>query len=382
MKKILLIIILFTASLASAQNYDWKRYDSLLVAGINQIYGIKFADAEKTFSVVEKEYALHPAGKFFKAMITWWRIAVELDNENLDEKFYDQLEQVIDQCDEILDNNSKNADAMFFKGGALGFRGRLRAIRESWLKAAMDGKEGLNLIIKAFQVNPKNIDLQLGFGIYHYYADVIPKKYPAVKPLMVLFPSGDKNRGIRELENVAFNGRYARIESLYFLMTIYFGDEFDNDNAIKYLNILLKDFPDNPVFQRYYGATLYRKNEFEKSESVFRDILHKADKNYFGYNNRSRREAYYYIGNNFKTKNILDSARIYFEKSEKLSREIDKKEPSGFLQNLVLYLGMIYDQLGWRDKAIKYYNEVLDMKERGNSHTLAKEYLKTPYKRQ
>lgn len=366
--------------MVSAQNYDWKKYDSLVVAGVNQIYGIKFSDAEKTFSVVEKEFPQHPAGKFFKAMITWWRIAVDLDNESLDKPFYKQLEEVIDMCDDMIDKNSKNADAMFFKGGALGFRGRLRAIRENWFDAAMDGKEGLSLIIKSYKLNPKNTDTQLGFGIYHYYADVIPKKYPAVKPFMVFFPQGDKARGIRELENVAFNGRYAKIESRYFLMTLYYSLEYDNENTIKYANLLLSDFSDNPIFQRYYGSTLYKQNDFVKAETIFRDILHKADKGYFGYNDRARREAYYYIGNNFKNKNNTDSARVYFEKSEKLSRQLDKKEPSGFLQNTVLYLGELYDLLGIRDKAIKYYNEVLDMKARGDSHVLAKQYLKTPYK--
>ncbi len=381
MKKTIFILLILSAAAVKGQNYDWKKYDSLLVAGINQIYGIKFDDAERTFSEVEKEFPQHPAGKFFKAMITWWRIAVDIDNESYDDGFYKQLEEVIDMCDDILDNNPKNADAVFFKGGALGFRGRLLAIRESWFKAAMDGKEGLGLIIKAYQLNPKNVDVQLGFGIYHYYADVIPKKYPVVKPFMVFFPSGDKERGLRELEDVAIHGKYAKYEARYFLMTIYFSFENDNDKTIKYLDLLLNDFPDNPVFERYYGTTLYRKNDLAKAVDVFRDVLKKAGKGYFGYNDRARREAYYYIGDNFKKKDMTDSARVYYEKSEKLSRILDKKEPSGFLQNTVLYLGMIYDQLGMRDKAVACYNEVLDMKPRGDSHTLAKQYLSTPYKK-
>jgi len=378
--KIIITLLLFSSA-AFAQNYDWKRYDSLVVAGINQIYGIKFDAAEKTFTTVEKEFVLHPAGKFFKAMITWWRIAVDLDNETLDDHFYKQVEEVMDMCDDMLDKNPKNADAVFFKGGALGFRGRLRAIRESWFKAAMDGKEGLSLIIKAYQLNPNNVDIQLGFGIYHYYADVIPKKYPMVKPFMVFFPSGDKARGLRELENVANNGRYAKIESRYFLMTLYYSFENDVENTLKYLTMLRNDFPDNPVFERYYGSILFKKNDYTNSEKIFRDILSKAGKNLFGYNDRARRESYYYIGNIFMNKDIPDSARIYFEKSEVISRKMDKSEPSGFLQNTVLFLGKLYDQLGMRDKAIKYYNEVLDMKERGDSHTQAKQYLKSPYKK-
>ena len=97
------IIFLLTIHI-KAQNYDWVRHDSLVKAGVNQIYGIEFDEAEKTFDVVVKEYSTHPSGIFFKAMITWWRILLDLDNENLDDKFYNQLEECIDMCDEILEN--------------------------------------------------------------------------------------------------------------------------------------------------------------------------------------------------------------------------------------------------------------------------------------
>ncbi len=100
-----------------------------------------------------------------------------------------------------------------------------------------------------------------------------------------------------------------------------------------------------------------------------------------GYNDRFRREATYYIGNDFLIRNVPDSAAFYFDKSEKLSRQLDKGNESGWLINTVLFLGMLYDQLGKRDLAIKYYNETLKLRERGNSHEQAERYLKTPYKK-
>lgn len=364
----------------SAQNYDWVRHDSLVKAGVNQIYGIEFDKAEKTFDTVVKEYPTHPSGKFFKAMITWWRILLDLDNESMDDKFYDQLDECIDICDEILDENEKSVDALFFKGGSLGFSGRLRAIRESWFDAALDGKEGLALVFDAYKSNPKNIDIQLGFGIYHYYADVIPQRYPAVKPFMVFFPKGDKVRGLKELENVAWNGRYARIESRYFLMTLNFQFEERMDEARKWGKLLLNDFPNNPNFQKYYGLTFVKENNYQEAAKIFREIYYRSLKGMPGYNKRYKREATYYLGMDFKNKNVADSAAYYFEISEKLSREIDKEKESGFLINTVLYLGMLNDQLGRREKAVKYYNEVLKLKERNNSHALAKQYLKNTYK--
>lgn len=377
---ILLLLFVVTNNI-SAQNYDWVRHDSLVKAGINQIYGIEFDRAEKTFDVVTKEYVTHPSGKFFKAMTTWWRILLEIDNESLDDKFFDQLEEVIDLCDDILDKNEKNVDAMFFKGGALGFRGQLRAIRESWFKAALDGKEGLGLVFKSYELNPKNIDVQLGFGIYHYYADVIPARYPAVKPFMILFPKGDKAKGIKELENVAWNGRYTRIESRNFLLKLNFQFEERMDESRKWGKILLNDFPNNPYFQKYYGLTFIKENNYTEAVKTFRDMYNKAKRGMPGYNKRFEREATYYIGMDFKIREKIDSSAFYFEKSEKLSREVDKEKESGFLINTVFYLGMLYDQMGMREKAIKYYNETLRLKDRNDSHKYAEQYLKKPYRK-
>lgn len=377
---ILLLLFVVTNNI-SAQNYDWVRHDSLVKAGINQIYGIEFDKAEKTFDIVTREFATHPSGKFFKAMITWWRILLDLENESMDEKFYNQLEEVIEMCDDILDKNEKNVDAMFFKGGALGFRGRLLAIRESWFKAALDGKDGLALVFKSYAVNPKNTDVQLGFGIYHYYADVIPQRYPAVKPFMVFFPKGDKAKGLKELENTAMNGRYARLEARYFLMTLNFQFEERMDESRRWARMLLSDFPNNPNLQKYYGLTFIKENNYLEAVKTFRDIYYKCERGVPGYNKRFKREATYYLGMDFKLKEKADSAAHYFEISEKLSRELDKGKESGFLINTVFYLGMLYDQLGIRDKAIKYYNETLRLKDRNDSHKYAEQYLKTPYKR-
>ena len=108
------------------------------------------------------------------------------------------------------------------------------SFRESWLSAADDGREALPLIEHANEVDPKNIDVQLGFGIYNYYADVLPEKYPVVKPFMIFLPSGDKELGIKQLKNAAKNGKYTKYEAQYFLMTLYYRFENDVVNAEKH----------------------------------------------------------------------------------------------------------------------------------------------------
>lgn len=352
--------------------------DSLIAKGVRQIYNIKFQEAEKTFRSVMADYPNHPSGRFFLAMIDWWKIMLDFDNEQYDDVFYAKLEDVIFQCDKILEKNPDNVDALFFKGGAIGFRGRLRANRDSWIKAVDDGREALPLVNHAYKLDPGNIDVQLGFGIYNYYASVIPDKYPFVKPLMIFFPSGDKMKGILQLRNAAFNGKYSMIEARYFLMQLYYQYEEDMYKAEEFGDLLFNDFPDNPQFERYLGRINVKQGDAVKAQKIFTDVFEKCNKNFPGYGLNAKREAYYYLGYYLRQRGQVDSAITYFKDCERISRKIDK-EDSGFLVNSVLYLGMLHDQKGERNKAVEYYEELLDLKDYNNSRDNAKRYLTKPY---
>lgn len=370
----ILILFIFLSNILLAQQND---FDSRIQQGIRQIYNIKFEDAEKTFRSLIADYPNHPAGRFFLAMIDWWKILLDIENESYDEIFFQKLEDVIFQCDQILKKEPGNVDALFFKGGSIGFRGRLRSLRESWLKAADDGREALPIVERAAKLDPNNLDVQLGFGIYNYYAAVIPEEYPIIKPLMIFFPSGNKEEGLKQLKNTAFNGKYAKYEARYFLMTIYYRYESNPWQAEEFAKMLVDDFPDNPTFQRWLGRIYVRQGKMQLADSLFKDVLRKADENFYGYNfPASLREANYYVGYNYKLNNELDSAKIYLTRCAEISEQIDKDEESGFLINSILYLAQISESKNLFEEAISYYEQLLKMRDWGNSHTLAKNSLK------
>jgi tetratricopeptide (TPR) repeat protein len=375
MKKPVLIFIFLVAVCGSALSQSAK-FDSLVVKGIKQIYSIKFNDAENTFRKLMQDYPNHPAGKFFTAMIDWWKILLDTSTDFRDDLFFDKIEEVIEHCEQILDKEPANVDAIFFKGGAIGFRGRLSSLRESWLSAADDGREALPLVELAGELDPDNIDVQFGFGIYNYYAAVIPERYPVVKPLMIFLPSGDKELGLKQLKNVAENGKYTSYEASYFLMSLYYRFEKDYNKAEEYALMLTDYFPNNPVFERWRGRIGVKKGELELADSVFRSILSKTKKKLPGYNSLSvKREANYYIGYHFRSLAIYDSAEVYFSKCVEHSLKLDKDEESGFLINATLYIGMIKEHNKEFNAARMYYEKVLDMREYSNSHTLAEKYL-------
>jgi len=375
MPKIFFILLLFTVNIFAQK----LTYDSLVKAGINQIYSIKFTEAEKTFQVLKKEYPKHPSSRFFFAMIDWWEIILSEENEELDDRFYDKIEETVDFCDEILDDNPDDVDAMFFKGGAIGFRGRLNVMRENWFSAANDGREALPLVEHAYELDPTNVDVKLGFGIYNYLAAVIPERYPIVKPVMIFFPEGNKELGLEQLKEAAASGKYSKYEARYILVTFFYYFEKDMDQAEFYSEQLVQSFPNNPIFERWRGRIAYRNKNMVLADSIFKDVLSKADKNFDGYNTPMvRREANYYVAYNLEQQGEFNSALEYFKKCIAEAKKIDEEgDESGFQINATLYCGNIFQNWGNVKEAKKYYERVLDMRDFRDSHQKAEAQLES-----
>jgi tetratricopeptide (TPR) repeat protein len=373
------LFILCLITPARAQWIQDSTIDRRVQAGIQHVYNFEFEKAETDFAEVIRLRPDHPVGYFFKAMIQWERILCNFDNESQDDKLYKDLDVVIDMCEKRLDENSKDVTAMFFKGGAVGFRGRLRANRGKWLGAANDGMVALPLVRKAYALEPNNYDILLGIGIYNYYAEVVPDNYPVAKPFMLFFPSGDRKKGLEQLRLASEHARYASVEASYFLMQNYYAFEKDFPKAYAIAARLHERFPRNSIFYRFLGRCLVSLGRVGEARDIFTDIEQLCDAKTFGYDTFDKREAVFYLGKFEFMANRFDTALNYLYQCDVLSRKIDKDGSSGFMAQGNLLIGMIYDARGQRQQALEQYEKVLDMKDYENSHSDAKKYRVTPY---
>ncbi len=380
----LAVAVLLTWALAAqafAQAVPGPEFDERTRKGIEYIYNLEFENAEKLFQELVKAHPRHPAGHFFLAMVTWWRILIDIDDEQYDEQFYDALDNVIDLCDALLEENENDVTALFFKGGAIGFKGRLKAHRSSWFDAANAGRKALPIVREASALDPNNYDILLGTGIYNYYAEVIPNEYPFVKPLLLFVPPGDKVKGIQQIKTAAEKGKYANIESTYFLMQIYYQFEKDYPKALELAQKLHSRFPNNMLFHKYLGRCYVVLGNWEKAKEVFGEIDARCAKNQRGYGPLVEREAEYYLGMYDLNMGAHESALQHFLRCDELSRKLDKDGPSGFMVLANLKMGNIYDALAKRDLALAQYRKVLKMQEFKDSHAQAEQYIKTPFAR-
>jgi tetratricopeptide (TPR) repeat protein len=351
----------------------------LIQKGISQVYNMELDSALVLFERVVRMHPKHPAGYFFVAMVDWMQILVNLDDESYDDRFNNSLEDVIRMSDAMLKKNPDDLSALFFKGGAIGFRGRLRAHRGSWVRAANDGRRALPIVRKASRLDPENADVLLGTGIYNYYAAVVPEMYPIVKPLMVFFPSGDKEEGLTQLKFAADNAHYAGVESAYFLMQILYFNEKQYAEGYQISRALHNRFPNNPLFHRYYGRYNVALARWNNAYEIFSEIAERYEKKWFGYNKFAIREAEYYMGQYHFNHHVFEEALPRFQTALSYSTQIDDDNQSGFIIMTTLRIAQIFDALGERERAVHEYRKIRTMKDYQGSRRLADQYLKEPY---
>lgn len=383
-KKLLFILalLLFINPILSYSQWAilYRDADSLVIVGADYIYNCEFDKAQEQFKMIQTRYPKHPAGYFLDAMIEWWKITLDPDNESYDQIFEKKIDKVIDICDDDLDTNAYDINALFFKGGAIGYRARLSTLRDNWFSAVKDAKEALDILQKCQQIAPFNHDIMLGTGIYNYFSQKFPEEYPLLKPLMVFLPNGDKRLGLFQLRAASKYARYASVESKVVLLQIYYSFENNSYEALQIAQELHNKYPNNAYFHRYLSRCMVRMGMSTDSEKEWREILNRAMKNMFGYNSVSVREATYYIGVSLMNRYDYDEAQKYLEKSLEGSKKIDKK-PSGFYISTLLKLGNIYDARNNRNQAVNYYKKVLSIPEWNSSHSTAKKYLEKPFQK-
>ncbi|MEE2657451.1 MAG: tetratricopeptide repeat protein [Candidatus Latescibacterota bacterium] len=360
--------------------------DARIQLGIDLIYQLRFDEADRHFEAIIAQNPDNPLGHFFRAMVAWWRVLIDLEDESHDQSFYDLLDHCIEVCDRRLDEDPDDFDAILFKGGAIGFRGRLRGDRHQYLRAVRDGIRCLPLLKRSRQLDPANKDILFGQGIYNYFAAMAPMKFPIIRPLMLFFAKGDRELGIAQLEQVAAEGRYARTEAKYFLGQIYRLFEDDPVRALSYLTELGDTYPKNSIFHRFRGRVLVSADRWQEARQLYEDIRSRAAKGWPGYHRRAHIEALYYIGRHAFRERDASTAATVFSRADSLSYglgdDLDLQAFRGYVSLANLYLGMSLDELGRRAEAMRRYDRVLRLPAKGSSHKRAEGYKREPFTRE
>ena len=346
-------------------------------AGLDALYDFQFAEADSLFHLISKQYFDHPIGPCLEALTLWWTILLNLGDTSKDEAFFAAMDEVIDRSNERLTRNKNDFDAMFFKGIALGFRGRLRSNRRDWIRAAADGKRAMDYVLAVANADSNNADFALGRGLYQYYAALIRDRYPALRPITAFLPSGNRRLGLEELTRTATDGYYMQTEAMYFLVQINYLYERNFRTSVEQISWLRDRFPNNSFFHTLEGRIYADWHQWAASDTVFTAVLERYMARQIGYTPSMAEQALYFLARSKIIKEEPASALTFLLSLEALTARLDTDSYFKVLGRL--YQGIAHDLMGQRDHAIARYREVLKMKRWGSSHSNARRYISDPY---
>ena len=350
---------------------------------VNDMYNFKFKKAEKQFTWLKQKFPDHPLPYFLLGLSQWWKIVPNLNNEAFDFKpldkiFHAYMDTTIVKAEKIYKNSSGSIkiEAAFFLGGAYGFKARVYSDRKMWRKATFASKNAFHYLQESKGHNDLSPEFLFGEGLYNYYAVWIPENYVLLRPIVALFPDGDKELGIKQLREVSLNAFYTRTEAQYHLMRIYANEEDNLNAAFQISEYLAQTFPDNAYFQRFFARLTFVSGKQTITKKVSLGILEKIDKNMPGYEDISGRYAAFFLGHIYSYKyKDFKKAQYYFRRAVQFGENIKAYDSYYYLSSLA-HIARIADKEG--DKKIaKIYYRILSRrtKKKDDFYKEAKNYL-------
>ncbi len=347
-----------------------------ITKSINSMYNFDFATAERDFAVIMYQYPEHPLPDFLMAIAYWWRIEINVDNKRYDNIFIQYLDRANAKAEKMLDQNPKNKEAAFFLAAGHGFQGRLYSERKSWTKATFAGKNALKYMEMSRGEQEFNPELLLGDALFNYFSVWIPENYPLLKPVLALFPKGNKKLGLSQLEKVASNAFYTRVEAQYFLFRLYGSEENRPEDALRIVEYLHEKFPNNPYFHRSYARYLYTTGKWTQAMQESLEIMDRMEKKQFGYEATSGRYAAFYLGEYYYRIGNTIEAKRYYSKTATLGEESESQESGYYLFSLIS-LGKIATAEKNKPLARTYFNQVKRYAKRKHpAHQEARNFIK------
>jgi hypothetical protein len=373
------------AQLYTASELD-KNYDMLLknpgvqieaTEAINLLYNYKFEEADREFRWLKYRYPTHPMPHFLMGLAQWWKIVPNTDNEAYDNQFVAQTDSCIRLAENLYDSKDDKVEASFFLAAAYAFKGRLYSERKQWAKATFAGKNALKYLDKCRRNGDLSPELLFGDGVYNYYSEWIPKEYPILKPVLIFFQKGNKKLGVQQLEKVANNAFYTRVEARYFLLQIY---SMENQYAKAYdmAKYMWQTYPDNPYFERYFCRSAFVTGHIAEAQQAAQNMLAKINRGMPGYEGVSGRNAAYVLAYySFNYAKDYDEASDYYQQAINYSVQTNSLN-AGYYVSSLIGLGKVAEIKKDFEEAQRYYKLALTKADRKSSqHDEAKRAIDT-----
>lgn len=344
------ILLISSAVPAKSQLLQDTAVLSLVKKDIDLIYNMHFDEARILYDRITAEYPGHPVIYLMRGLMTYWENYPMLSTSPVRSSFESDMHECIKTAEKHLYHDHE-AEYLLSDLCGRGFMLLFYTDNNLVTDVIPLATSTYKYLIHSFDFTSQCADLFYFTGLYNYYREAYPKAYPIYKPLAMLFPSGDDQTGLKQLNYAAVNSSVLKAESYFILTYIYIYFENDYSEAYKYSSILHSDYPDNPKFLAAFLKNLLLMKKYNEAEKVI-DSLPSAPSNRFfsaqlyifrgilqekKYNNFESAEKYYQkgisdispfgeYGDQYKAYGYFGLSRINNAKGDRNTGQIYRRE--------------------------------------------------------
>jgi tetratricopeptide (TPR) repeat protein len=343
-----------------------------VLRGIELLYDLDFDEAERIFARLVSENPKNPVGYFYMAMVSWSRLSMGFWTSEVLKEYVDRIDLTISVAKKRIENLEADSFDYFYLGGALGFKGRFELMRHNWLSSYRLAYEAIAALRKCAKMDPSNVDVLLGLGIYDYYT---AKLSGVLKFLTYLFlHKGNQEEGLRKLHKAADHALYSELEAKSMLLHIYlFLEEEDFYKALPFAEELASSFRNNPRYRFLEGVVHIRAGRDDRYAEVLALIWAESAKQKSKANAQMwAGQALYLEASYHLFRNRPQQARA---KLDAILAQVDPTTDPAMAAWPLLKKGMSYDLEGHREKALQAYRQVLAMENGAGAQFLAEKCI-------
>jgi len=323
---------------------------NLMCRGIDYIYNLQFNEAREVYRKIKTQYPEHPMTFIFNGMITYWENYPLIPSSATRESYENDMHYAIDLCEKNR-HVSHEAEYLLANIGARGMLLLFYADNDLSMDVISLASTTYQYVKQSFHFTNTFSDFYFVTGLYNYYREAYPEAHPVYKPLAILFPKGDKVKGLKELQIAAKSSIVLKAESYSFLSGIYISFENNFNQAYQYSKALHELYPQNTQYLAVYIKNLLLVKRYGEAESLIRTNGNKTANAYFHaqlsvfngivyekkYNDLTQAQSFYVkglkglgpfgeFGDEFKAYAYYGLSRIYDSKGDKHYRKLYRKQ--------------------------------------------------------
>jgi tetratricopeptide (TPR) repeat protein len=294
----------------------------------------------------------------------------------VEKRFAVEVQKAMDLSQAELNKNPNDTGGLYTLCVANGLRSNYDfLVRKAWKDALREATAARKLCNRVTELDPSNYDARLVQGVHDYVVGSLPWYLKSVGFLAGFH--GDRETGIRTLEEVAQKGKLNKVDAEILLCALY-RRENRARKALPLLTDLLHRYPRDYLL-RFEQANMYSALGDQKNALASVDTIAAMKKSGApGYANVPWAKIYFHTGNIQFWYNDLEPALDNFRKTTASPRELDLN--TGVLA--YLRMGQIYDMTHRHTQAIEEYEKAIAFAPQAEAAKESRRYISSPYKRE